>query len=230
MVLVFILLFLISLFVLIMLVSNLKISINKLELSNEIDNTEVLKEFSMSVGIYAFNKIRIFNKNIKKQDLQRAKNSKKVAQLKDKFLNNKDMKEKKKTIKTDIDIFKNLEPNLQELELELKLGTEDVVLTSFIIAIISIIIAMLLSKAIKNYDEKKYKYIIVPNYNNKNSIKVILKGIIDIKLVNIISILFKLVFRSDYFVKRTSNRRTHANSHEQYPRNDRCKYNYRRAN
>lgn len=230
MVLVFFLLFLIALFVVIILISNLKISINKLELSNEIENTPILKEFKIAVGIYFFNKIKILNKSINKDDLQNVKNSKRIEKMKNKFLKEDTTKEKKKIIKSDIDVLKKLNPKLQEIKLELKLGTEDVILTSFLIAIISIIISMLLSKVIEKFDEKKYKYQILPIYNSQNSIKIALEGIIDIKLVNIISILFRLWFRRDKIDKRTSNRRAYANSNEQYTRNDRCKYNYRRAN
>lgn len=214
MVLVFILLFLMALFVLIILLSNLRISINKLELSNEIENTPIIKKFEMSISVYILNKIKIFNKNINEDDLKSVKNSKRIEQVKNKLLNGQSVKEKKKNVKMDIDILKRLNINLKELNLDLKLGTEDVLLTTFLIAIISIIISMALAKVIKKYDEKKYKYLIIPNYNNKNSLKINLNGIIEIKLVNIISILFKLLFRSDYFVKRTSNRRSYANGYE----------------
>lgn len=230
MVLVFFLLFLISLFVIIILISNLKISVKKLEASNEIENTDILKSFTVSIGIYIFGKIKIFNKDITKQDLEKAKNSKQIEKLKNKFWKKETMKEKKQDIKMDIDVLKKLNPKLEKIKLDLKLGTEDVVLTSFLIVIVSIIISMVLSKVIKKYDEKKYEYIIIPVYNNKNSIKVILEGIIDIKLVNIISIIFRLWFRRDKIDKRTSDRGSYVDSDEQYSRNDRCKYNYRRAN
>ena len=140
------------------------------------------------------------------------------------------MKEKKQDIKMNIDVLKKLDPKLEKIKLDLKLGTEDVVLTSFLIVIVSIIISMMLSKIIKKYDEKKYKYMIIPVYNNSNSIKITLEGIIDIKLVNIISIIFRLWFRRDKIDKRTSDRGSYVDSNEQYSRNDRCKYNYRRAN
>lgn len=214
MVLVFILLFLIVLFVLVILLSTLRVSINKLEISNETPNTPLLKKFEMSIGVFILNKVKIFNKNINESDLKNAKNSKKMVQIKNKLLEGKSVKEKKKNVKMDIDILKSLNMNLKELNLELKLGTEDVLLTTFLIAIISIIISMALAKVIKKYDEKKYKYLIIPNYNNKNSLKISLNGIIEIKLVNIINILFKLLFRSDYIVKRTSNRRSYANGYE----------------
>lgn len=230
MVLVLFLLFLISLFVIIILISNLKISVKKLEASNEIENTDILKNFTVSIGIYIFGKIKIFNKDITKQDIEKAKNSKQIEKLKNKFWKKETMKEKKQDIKMDIDVLKKLNPKLEKIKLDLKLGTEDVVLTSFLIVIVSIIISMVLSKVIKKYDEKKYEYIIIPVYNNKNSIKVILEGIIDIKLVNIISIIFRLWFRRDKIDKRTSDRGSYVDSDEQYSRNDRCKYNYRRAN
>lgn len=230
MVLVFFLLFFILLFITIILISNLKISVKKLEVSNETENTGILKNFTVSIGIYIFNKIKIFNKDITKQDLEKVKDSKKIEKLKNKFLKKGTMEEKKRDIKMDIDVLKKLNLRLEEIKLELNLGTEDVVLTSFLIVIVSIIISMMLSKVIKKYDEKRYKYAINPVYNNNNSIKITLEGIIDIKMVNIISIIFKVWFRRDKIDKRTSYRGAYVDSNEQYSRNDRCKYNYRRAN
>ena len=208
-------------------ISTLKINIEKLEISNEVENTPIVKELDISLEIYIFNKFKILKKHITKNNMQELKSSKKLEKLKNKLLSKNKLEKKRKNVKVDLDIVKYLNPKLQNINLELKLGTEDVVLTSFLIVIISIAISMLLSKAIDKYDENKYKYKIIPNYNNKNSIKIFLNGIIDIKLVNIINILFRLWFRSDEFDKRTSNRRTYDNSNEQYPRNDRRKYNYR---
>ncbi len=217
----------ILLFIIILIISTLKINVEKLEISNEVENTPIVKEIEVSFGIYILNKIKIFNKHIDKENIQNIKNSKSTEKFKNKFLNGANIKEKRQNVKMDLNILKQLKPKLKEMNLELKLGTEDVVLTSFLICIISIAISMILAKTIEEYNEDKYKYIIIPNYNNKNSIKIILKGIIDIKLVNIISIIFRLWFRRDEYAKRTSNRRTYDNSNEQYPRNGRRKYNYR---
>lgn len=212
--------------ILIVLISTLKINIEKLEISNEIENTPIIKELDISIGIYVFNKFKILKKHITQNNMQDLKSSKKLEKLKNKLLN-KNTLNKRKNIKADLSFGKYLNPKLQNINLELKLGTEDVVLTSFLIVIISIAISMLLSKSIDKFDENKYRYKIIPNYNNKNSIKIFLNSIIDVKLVNIINILFRLWFRSDEFDKRTSNRRAYDNGNEQYPRNDRRKYNYR---
>lgn len=229
MVLVFIL-FIIVISTIIILMSNIKINIQKLELSNEIENTPILKNIEISIELYVLNKIKIFKKHIDNTDIQNIKNSKKFEQLKNKFLKDVINKEEKQNVKFNFDVIKNLKPKLQEINLKLEIGTEDVLLTSFLIVIISIVISIILSKIIDKFDEKKYVYKIMPNYNSKNSIKIDLISIIDIKLVNIINILFRILLRSDKFDKRTSDRRTYDNSNEQYPRNDRCKYDYRGTN
>ena len=212
------------------LISTLRINIKKLELSNETPNTPLIKELEISIEIYILNKIKIYRKNITNQSLQNMNSSKRLEKLKNTILDNGIKNKDKKNNKIDVDILKLLKPKLQQINLELKIGTEDVVLTSFLICIISILISMLLSKTIEKYDEEKYKYKIIPNYNNQNSIKIIVSSIIDIKLVNIINILLKLGFRRGVNDKRTSNRGFNDNRNEQYPRDDRCKYNYRGTN
>lgn len=229
MVLVFFLLF-ILLLIIIFFISTIKINIEKLELSNEVPNTPIIKEAEISIGIYILNKIRIFKKHINKEKMQDMKNSKNMNKIKNKFLKQENIKDKKQNLKFEFDIVKQLNPKLQSIDLNLNLGTEDVVLTSFLICIIAIVISMMLAKTIKKYDKDKYKYIVMPIYNDKNSIKIILKSIISIKLVNIISIIFRLLFRRDKSDKRTSNRGAYDNRYEQYTRNDRCKYNYRGTN
>lgn len=216
--------------IIIILTSTLKVKLKELKVSNEVPNTPILKELEISIGIYIFKKVKIFEKSINKEKMQNMKNSKGLNKLKSKFLDGNNVKEKKQKIKMDFGFLKQLKPKLEKIDLELKLGTEDVVLTSVLICIIAIAISIILAKTIETYDENKYKYKIDPNYNNKNSVKIILKGIIGIKLVNIISIIFRLFFRSGEIDKRTSDRRAYANSNGQYSRNDRCKYNYRGTN
>ena len=196
------------------LVSELSVNVKELEISNEIENMPLIKKMKISIRICMFNKITIFNKNINQNDLKNIKTSKKFQRIKNKLIYKRKTKEEKEKQKADVAILKKLKIQLRKINLELKVGTEDVVLTSFLICIISIAISIILSKIIKKYDENKYKYKITPDYNNKNSINLNLTGIIDIKLVNIINILFKLLVRGNRFDKRTSYRRSYANSYE----------------
>lgn len=229
MVLVFIFIIIILL-IFICFISTLKINIKYLEISNEIPDTPLIKDLKISIGIYAFGKIKIFTNIINRKKIENIKKSSKFEKIKDKIIAKNKSKVNKDEIKKNLNILKQVNPKLEQINLELKLGTEDVVLTSFFIVIISILISMLLTKTIEQYDEEKYKYKIIPNYNNQNSVKIILSGIIEIKLVNIINIIFRLLFRSDESYERTSNRRAYDNCDEQYTRNGRCKYNNRRPN
>ena len=176
--------------ILIILISTLKIDIKELKISNEVENAPIIKDLDISVGIYIFNKFKILKKHITKNNVQELKKSNKLEKLKNKFLNKGTIKEKRKNVKMDIDVIKHLNPKLQNINLEINLGTEDVLLTSFLIVLVSIAISMILSKSIEKYDKNKYKYKIIPTYNNKNSIKIYLNSIIDIKLVNIINVAF----------------------------------------
>lgn len=208
------------------LTTTIKINIRNLEISNEKQTENIIKDMDVEISLYVLNKLRIYAKTVNKFKLEGIKSSKSLEKIKSKYITNK----KSKDLKAGIGAFKNLKIKLQELNLEIYLGTEDVILTSFLIFAVSTAISIFLSKAIVKFDEKKYRYLILPKYNNENSIKIILKGILEIKLVNIINILFKLFVRGDNIVKRTSNRRAYGNNDEQYTRNDRCKYNYRRTN
>ncbi len=204
-----------------------KITIKQLKISNEIENTPIVKTLIATAGIYFLGKFKIYGKEINKDDIEKMKNSKRMKKIKSKFLKKENMNGKKINIKTEKNVINRLKPKLEEFDLDLRLGTEDVVLTSFLICIVAIIISMLLSKSIEKYDENKYKYKVIPNYDNKNSIRIVLSGILSIKLVNIINMIFRLLFRSGENYERTSNRRTYDNSNEQHSRDGRCKYNYR---
>lgn len=220
----------ILIFIILLLISTIKVNLEKLELSNENPNTPIIKEIELSVGIYILNKFKIYSKHINKENIKNIKNTKGLDKVKKKFLTGNNIKDKKQSAKFDLKLLKQLKIKLHNINLELELGTEDVILTSFLICVVAIAISMILAKTIEKYDENKYKYKILPSYNNKNSVKIALKGIISIKLVNIINVIFRLIFRSDEFDKRTSHRRSYDNCYEQYTRNDRCKYNYRGTN
>ena len=56
---------------------------------------------------------------------------------------------------------------LEDLNLNLKFGTDDVIITSILIAIISGIIATTLQEYIENFNKEKYKWKILPNFEEK---------------------------------------------------------------
>lgn len=111
-------------------------------------------------------------------------------------------------------LIKKLKINLNYLNLDLKIGTEFILLTTVIIITISTIFPMLVNKFIKKYDEKKYNYKFTPIYN-KNAIKLQLHCIISVKIVHIISVILKITFKKGVFKNvRASNTRFNDNCYE----------------
>jgi len=114
-----------------------------------------------------------------------------------------------------IEIIKNLKVEVAKLNLNLEIGTEDVIITSGIIAVLSSVLGIVLAQTIKKYDREKHKYEIYPVYQNKNLINLYLNCIIKVKMVHIIYIIYVLVKkRRVNKYERTSNRRTYDYSYE----------------
>ena len=111
--------------------------------------------------------------------------------------------------------LKKLKAEITYLDLSLKVGTEDVILTSFIVFAISTLISVILPYLIKKYEKDKYKYKILPLYNN-NAYEIKFDCIINVKLVHIINILYYQFKkgRKKNDGKRTSNRRSYGYSYE----------------
>lgn len=211
-----VLFFLIIFFLFALFTSKIRLEIKNFKLSN-IEKNDSIKELNFTIKLYIFSFIKILQKNIDKEDLKNISKLNKINNLLQKFKNKKN-----KEFKNKYSIVKNIKIDLKTIDLNIEIGTEDVILTSFIVFVVSTIISIFLGMSIKKYNSKKYKYIIAPMYNEKNSIKLTLLGIVDFNLVNIINILLKLYFRSDKNDKRTSYREFNVNSNEQYPTNDRC--------
>ena len=93
------------------------------------------------------------------------------------------------TIKN-INILKKLNIRLDYLDLELDLGLEDVILTTELITLISIVISNILPHIISKYIPNKYRYKIMPIYINKNAYYIKLNCIFQLKIVHIINIIY----------------------------------------
>jgi hypothetical protein len=133
-------------------------------------------------------------------------NSKKIEKI--------DFNEAKKYIKTNKEIFSLLKKiKIEYLNLEIKIGVEDTVLTSYVVAIISSVISIILPYCAENKDAKKYKYAVEPVYN-KNTFNLYLDSIVSIKIVHIIYVIYNLIRKGRDKNESTSNRRSYAYGHE----------------
>lgn len=212
----YILVFLLCFFLIILIILVTIIIIIKSKMLIEIENLVIKANkkiyindaYKIIVKIIIFNKIPIlkFKLDNKRMTVERNKiiNKKIFSNIKENFLKNKMKKEILKHL-TDIQIDK--------LNLEIKIGTENVFFTSMIVPTISSIISIILMKKITNLE--KQKYIVKPIYSNKNILEILISGIFEMKMIHIINIIYILTKKEGVKKnERTSNRRSYDYGYE----------------
>lgn len=203
MVLVFIICILIFL-VLLITFSTIRIQVENFEASN-IENMKKPKNYKIKIALYLFNKIKWIWISLDDKKIQKISQKSKWNEVDIK----KDVDVK------DIKLVKKLSPKISFLNLKVKLGTFDIVATTYLVAILSTFIAVLLPYTIKKYKKENYYYEILPVYSDKNLYEIKLNCIIEEKMVHIISIVYALLKKRRVDKnERTSNRRSYAYGHE----------------
>ena len=119
------------------------------------------------------------------------------------------LKLQKKSINI-IEIIKILKLKVEKLQLYLAFGTDILMLTIYLVPIISSILGILL----RNANPNKTRYKVIPMYNFGNSIKFNLNCIIKVKIVHIIYVIYILFKKRRNHNERTSNRRAYDYSYE----------------
>lgn len=208
----FIILFLI-LCILLITFSTIKINIQKLNFNNEEVNSAL--DYSFFIELYFLDKIKIFNLMINPEKLEKL-NKKMNLETKIKQVNFSKIKNELPNKNEIKELVKKLKIKLDEFHLILQIGTEDVIITSAIVTGIASILGIILAKLIKNYNDEKYRYEIMPVYKNKNMVKLSFDCIIKVKMIHIINIIYTLVSKRKEKIKyeRTSNRRSYDYSYE----------------
>lgn len=169
-------------------------------------------DLKVVISLAFLNKINILKITVNKEKLDRLEHNKYVRKIADKIQENliKDYKYmhnfEQKSIKEILKISKYF--RLNNIEIDMKLGTEDAVFTSFAVTTISIIITFFIARKIENI-----KYNVRPVYIDEIYLNLSIKCIISIKVVHIINIIKELK-RKDRDKKngRPLNRRTYASS------------------
>ena len=170
--------------------------------------------YEIIIKLKIFGNIPILKFTLNKSRLRKIKQSRKmnekVKQLEKDIIQNKN--------KLDVQIIKGLKEfskniYMEKLDLQIELGTENAFLTSMLVAIFSSILSITFSRI--HVKEKNIIYEIEPIYMNKNSIKIEISGIFQIKLIHIINTIYvlnKKGGRKNH--ERTSNRRSYDYSYE----------------
>ena len=121
------------------------------------------------------------------------------------YKHNKDIKNKIKRLlkaciqdKRIIKLASNLSIEIEELKSEIFLGTEDTIVTSYLVAAVAIIISNVIPHIVKNSDNT-IQYKVLPIYKQKYIYILKLDSIIDIKIMKIIQIMLevKRIIRSN---------------------------------
>ena len=197
---------------LIIILSTLKINILDININNINEQKKIHYEIQLKIQLYFLNKIKIASIYLDSKKLKKYNILNKMKQV--------DIKQIEKIAvdyKEVLKIIKKLKIKLGFLDLKLQIGTIDIIITSLIVAFISAIIGIILPHIINNTKSKNYKYKIEPIYNMENSIKMSTNCIIEIKIVHIIYVIYKLLKRKRVDKhERTSNRRTYDYGYEQY--------------
>lgn len=203
MVLFFLILGIIILILSILIFSKIMIGIEKID---NINLKKQTKDFLLRISIYKYG-FKIFKIDIK--------NTKIIELITKSIIKAKENKIKipKKYSKKIKLSLKKANIKLEKLNLNIVIGTEDCILTAYLVGIISIIISNIIPH-VCNYQNnlEEYNYNIIPVYN-KNFSKLSLNCIISVKLVHIIYIIF-LIWKGSRKDERSPNRKSYEYSYE----------------
>lgn len=197
------------LFFVLIIFSKIKISIENIKFTTYKLNSRHLQEnYKVEIKLYILNVIRILKIKITKEKLEKLKIKSKFKNIETKLLS--------KNIKMDInilDVFKQLDIDLEKIDFKFQVGTENAAFTSILFGVISSFIPIVLRKQISNIEEQKIE--ITPIYTNENLLNIELSCIFNLKMIHIIYIIYILSKkRRDEKYVRTSNRRSYGYSYE----------------
>ena len=195
---------------LILAISTIKIKFNIEEIKMNLSLEKKIKNinYKISVIIYIFYKVPIFKISISPKMMKKIEKVTKWQDLKGKIIRNEN--------KIDLDILEiinNLQTELKRFELKIHIGIENVILTSTVVFIISIIISFILKKYSTKNTKQYFK--IMPKYGDENFIDLQFNGIFEIKMIHIINtICIEKKKRRVEENERASNRRSYDYSYE----------------
>lgn len=200
-------LFVILIIILLLIFSKIRIQIENFRFSSIIDR-HINEDYKIIIQLCILGKIPIVQIKITRTKLEKLKIKEKMKKVDINALkNNKEFD--KKILKA----IKETKILINRMNLKIELGTEDAVLTSIIIPIISTLITFLLRNKIKEY--KCQTFIIQPIYINQNLINIAFSGIFEIKMIHIINIIYILNKKEgEDKNERTSNRGAYDYSYE----------------
>ena len=206
----------IILITIILLFSKIKININKFNyLSINPKNRKT--DYNIIIQLIILKKFPILEIKFNKNNIIKIEKIKRKIKNKFETFDFTEIEKDKEIKKKILEIIKKLKIDIDKINLNIEIGTENAVLTSFIIPVVATLLTYILKNSIKNNviksEENKFK--IKPIYYNQNLLNILFSGIFEIEMIHIINIIY--ILRKKEGVKeydRTSNRRTYGYSYE----------------
>lgn len=155
--------------------SKLKIVVNSLEFEMN-GKVKAKNNYQIRVGLYLYGKLKIIGITFEEDKIKFLNFSITYKNLKQtKFFQNMIRKD---AIELDKQVLKDniklLSMRFEKVNLNVRLGTESTLITSFLTFAISTAISFILQKGITKYNPNKHKFIITPLYENRDNIAVYL--------------------------------------------------------
>ncbi len=199
--------FVLILIIVLLVFSRIRIEVINFKFSSQ-TKRHINKDYKVIIKLCILKKIPILKVNITKTKLEKMKIKEKIKNIDFKIIQNEN-----KFDKNAIKAIKKSNININKINLNLEIGTENATLTSVIVPAISTILAILLSRKIEN--PKNQLFIIQPVYINQNLINIVFSGIFEMKMIHIINIIYILNRKKGVNKhERTSNRRSYDYSYE----------------
>lgn len=173
--------------------SKIKINIKEIILTNN------NKEFNMEIYFYFFYIVRILSLKINSKNITIYNHKISINKIKRKMIQNFNVEKIENTVFKRISFkdLKNLKVNITKLKIYFEFSTNNVLLTTYSTPIISTLLSMIYSKFIKEYNRKNFYFKINPMYLHKKYFYVEGESIIEIKMWNIINIMYQLLRKGE---------------------------------
>ena len=178
----FICAFLIVIMILIisLLLSTIRINVKDYNISNL--NVKKTK-YKITISLYLLNKIKWISFKLNKEKLHKISLKMHLDRI--------DIKKLEKDFKmSDLKELMKIKPKLTLLHLDLKLGIEDILLTTYIIPVVCTIFSLILPIVTEEKNIKHIRYKAEPIYNQKNLYYVKLSSRVEIKMINVLNSMY----------------------------------------
>ncbi len=202
-------LFILLTIIIVLIFSKIQVEIENFRLNLPKNKNKILNDtFLFKIKLVIFGTLPIINLKINREKLKKLENN-----LKDKKIKLDINKIGKQITKENINDARKLQMHIEKIKLKINFGTENTILTSFIVPIISTIWSIVLTK--KRVKEEKQRLEINPIYNKGNLVNIVFEGIFEIKMIHIIKVICaKIKKRRVEKYERTSNSRAYDYSYE----------------